>query len=395
MAYDVILGDSLLVQDQERIRVAIIRGGTSKGVFLHAGDLPSDPAARDQVILSIFGSPDPRQIDGLGGADPLTSKVAIIAPSARPDADVDYTVGYVGIDRGLVDYEGNCGNISQAVGPFALDEGLVTATGPVTEVRIFNTNTSKLMISEVPVRRGKSSAEGDFAIHGVPGTGARIVVNFLDAAGSKTGRLLPTGNVVDTVRLNDGSAVTLSLVDAAAPAVFVRASDVGLSGCESPDDCQANPRILAVMEEIRVQAALMMKLAPDAGRVSPAVPKVGIVAPPVAYKTISGETIAESDCDLMARTLALTVMHKAYAVTGGICLSAAALIDGTVVNQVARFPARGDGIVRVGHPSGVSTYLVQIEQDGSGTFELKKAAVAGSARRIMDGYAYIRSGARR
>ena len=377
------------MQEQKRIRAAIIRGGTSKGVFLHRSDLPADPVARDQVILSIFGSPDPRQINGLGGADPLTSKVAIIAPSARPDADVDYTVGYVGIDTGVVDYEGNCGNLSQAVGPFAVDEGIVPATGPVTEVRIFNTNTDKLMVAQVPVIGGKAAADGEFAIHGVPGTGARIVVNFLDAAGSKTGRLLPTGNVVDSVRLKDGRAVEVSLVDAAVPAVFVQAADVGLSGCESPDDSERNPEILSVMQEIRVQAALMMNLASDPDTVSPAVPKVGIVASPVAFETIRGETIAGSDCDLLARTLALGVMHKAYAITGGVCLSAAALIDGTVVHQVTSPTAGDNGVVRVGHPSGVSTYLVEVERTDSGSFELKQAAVAGTSRRIMDGWVYV------
>ena len=383
------------MQKQERIRAAIIRGGTSKGVFLHADDLPSDQATRNQVILSIFGSPDPRQINGLGGADPLTSKVAIIARSKRSYADVDYTVGYVGIDNDIVDYEGNCGNISQAVGLFAIDEGLVLPTEPVTEVRIFNTNTNKLMVAEVPVQGGNAAEEGDFAIHGVPGSGARIVVNFIDAAGSRTGHLLPTGNVVDKVRLQDGSTVAVSLVDAAAPAVFVLASDVGLSGSEMPEDCERNPRILAVMEEIRVSAAMMMRLATTPDTVSPAVPKVAIVAPAVTYETTAGETILDSDYHLLARTLALGVMHKAYAVTGGICLSVAALIDGTVVNHVTTPVVGGTDEVRIGHPSGVSTYVVQIERTDSGTFELKKTAVAGTARRIMDGYVYVPFGAGR
>lgn len=377
------------MRESERIRTAIIRGGTSKAVFLLASDLPRDPAARDRVILSIFGSPDPRQIDGLGGADPLTSKCAIIARSARADADIDYTLGYVGISKGAVDYEGNCGNISQAVGPFAVDEGLVPVTEPITQVRIFNTNTNKLLVAEVPVRDGKALTEGEFSIHGVPGTGARIVVDFVNAAGSKTGKLLPTGNVVDEIAISDGRRISVSLVDAAAPAVFVRASDVGLTGRESPDDTKRNPGIVSVMEEIRVQAAVMMKLAADTKRVSPAVPKVGIVAPPQTYQTISGETITASDCDLLARTLALGVMHKAYAVTGGICLSAAALIDGTIVNQVLSSHAKGSGAVRVGHPSGVSSFVVTVERTPSGQFELKKSAVAGTARRIMDGQVYV------
>src|SRR5437867_3203714 len=185
------------MEESERIKVAIIRGGTSKGVYLLADDLPKDHAIRDKVILSIFGSPDPRQIDGLGGADPLTSKVAIIARSNRPDADVDYTFGYVGIDTAAVDYHGNCGNISQGVGPFAVDEGLVRVTEPITRVRIFNTNTQKIIEAEVPVTDGRALTEGDVVLHGVPGSGAGIVMNFVNAAGSKTGKLLPTGNVID------------------------------------------------------------------------------------------------------------------------------------------------------------------------------------------------------
>jgi 2-methylaconitate cis-trans-isomerase PrpF len=380
------------VPEQIRIPAAIIRGGTSKGVFLRASDLPRDPVARDRTILSIFGSPDPRQINGLGGADPLTSKVVILSPSEREDADVDYTVGYVGIERSLVDYEGNCGNLSQGVGPYAVDEGLVAPTEPITEVRIFNTNTNKTMVAEVPVRDGASVSSGDFSIYGVPGTGARVVVNFLDAAGSKTGKLLPTGNVVDEVQLKSGARVEVSLVDAAVPAIFVRAADVGLTSCELPHDSERDPRILAVMDEVRVQGALMMNLAPNAEAVSPAVPKVGIVAGPTEYQTIAGESIQGGDCDLMARTLALGVMHKAYAVTGGLCLTAAALIDGTVVNQVMGSAARETGVVRVGHPSGVSIYLVEVGRTSEGEFRLTKAAVAGTARRIMDGFVYVGGG---
>jgi len=371
-----------------RIRAAIIRGGTSKGVFLHAADLPRDPAARDRLILAIFGSPDPRQINGLGGADPTTSKVAIIAPSARPDADVDYTIGYVGVDKAVVDYHGNCGNISLGVGPFAIDEGLVTAAAPVTRVRIFNTNTGKIIEAEVPVRDGRAVTEGDYVIDGAPGSGAQIVLNFVNSAGSKTGKLLPTGATVDVMRLSDGRTVRCSLVDAANPAVFVQAAELGLKGTEMPADAAADPRILAVMEEVRVQAAVMMKLAAGAGDVSPAVPKVAIVAPPESYATISGRTVAASDCDLAARTKSLDVMHKAYAITGGICLSAAARIEGTVVHEIAK-AAGPDGVVRIGHPSGVSKFIVKVTKSGSGEFNLVKAATAGTARRIMDGFVYV------
>jgi methylitaconate Delta-isomerase len=377
------------MREYERIRVAIIRGGTSKGVFLLADDLPADPALRDEVILRIFGSPDPRQIDGVGGADPLTSKVAIVGRSGRADADVEYTIGYVGIDKAVVDYEGNCGNISQGVGPFAIDEGLVRILEPITRVRIFNTNTKKIIEAEVPVSAGKALSEGDFAIDGVPGTGARIVLNFINCAGSKTGKLLPTGNVVDPMKLADGRTIRVSLIDAANPAALVKAEDIGLTGRELPDDARANPQILAAMEEIRTQAAIMMKLAPDPDRVSPAVPKVAIVAPPQDYRTIKGEWVLQGDCDLLARTKALAVMHKAYAVTGGICVGAAARIEGTVVHEIARPDTTGSGIVRIGHPSGISSFVIAVRRTPSGDFELTQSAVAGTARRIMDGNVYV------
>jgi methylitaconate Delta-isomerase len=377
------------MREFERIRAAIIRGGTSKGVYLLASDLPKDAALRDQVILAIYGSPDPRQINGLGGADPLTSKVAIIARSTRPEADVDYTFGYVGIDKAIVDYDGNCGNISQGVGPFAVDEGLVSVTEPVTKVRIFNTNTKKVIEAAVPVKDGKALTEGDFFVNGVPGTGAKIVLNFVNSGGSKTGKLLPTGNVVDKMELGDGRSIRVSLVDAANPAVFVQAADIGFTGKELPKDTATNPKILEMMEEIRVKAALMMHLAPSPDKVSPAVPKVAFVAPPQAYETSTGKTVAASECDLLARTKALAVMHKAYAVTGGICVGAAALIEGTVVSEVVGPRAKTSGVVRVGHPSGVSDFVITVIKKPSGEFELTQSGVAGTSRRIMDGYVYV------
>ena len=377
------------MREFERIRAAIIRGGTSKGVYLLASELPKDPAVRDQVILAIYGSPDPRQINGLGGADPLTSKVAIIARSARPDADVDYTFGYVGIDKAVVDYDGNCGNISQGVGPFAVDEGLVPVSEPITKVRIFNTNTKKVIEAAVPVRDGKALTEGDFLVNGVPGTGAKIALNFVNSGGSKTGKLLPTGNVVDKMELQDGRTIRVSLVDAANPAVFVQAAEIGFTGKELPKDTDANPKILEIMEEIRVKAALMMKIAPSPDKVSPAVPKVAFVAPPQEYVTSTGKTIHAADCDLLARTKALAVMHKAYAVTGGICVGAAALIEGTVVNEVVGPQAKTNGVVRVGHPSGVSDFVITVTKKPSGEFELTQSGVAGTSRRIMDGFVYV------
>lgn len=374
------------MREYQRIRAAVIRGGTSKGVFLLAGDLPGEAAVRDRVILAIFGSPDQRQVNGIGGGDPLTSKVAIIARSARPDADVDYTVGHVAVDKAVVDYEANCGNISQGVGPFAVDEGLVAVTEPVTLVRIFNTNTNKMIEAEVPVREGKAVVEGDFVLPGVPGSGAKIVLNFVNSGGSKTGKLLPTGNVQDRMNLSGGRTVRVSLVDAGNPFVFVQAVELGLTGRELPGEINADGRTLALMEEIRVHAAVMMNLAASA-----AVPKVAFVAPPQDYVTITGKAVRAEECDLLARSKSFAGLHKAYAVTGGICVGAAALIEGSVVHEVAASQIRESGIARVGHPSGVTPYLVTVVKHGSGEFELTKSAMAGTARRIMDGYVYVPS----
>lgn len=379
------------MREDERIKAAIIRGGTSKGVYLMANDLPKDPRIKDEVILNIFGSPDVRQINGLGGADPLTSKLAIIKPSTRKDADIDYTFGYVGIDSAYVDYSGNCGNISSGVGPFAVDEGLVPAVEPMTKVKIYNTNTKKVIEAEVPVKNGRSVSEGDYVINGVPGTGAKILLNFLDSGGSKTGKLLPTGKTTNEIIIKDGRRLTVSIVDAATPAIFVRAVDLGFAGTELPNDAK-KIELLEVMEEIRCIGAEMIGLAKSrdtATEETPAVPKVVLVADSSDYKTIDGQVILSNKIDLVARTKALAVMHKAFAVTGGICTATAALIKGTVVNDVIGQQAVESGTVRIGHPSGVLDFSIELIQRSDGEIHLEKAAVARTSRRIMDGYVYI------
>lgn len=373
-----------------KIPAVYMRGGTSKGAYLMMSDLPEDPVLRDKVILKIYGSPDVRQIDGIGGADPLTSKVALIAPSSREGVDVDYTFGYVGIKEAVVDYDGNCGNMSSGVGPFAIQQGLVKAEEPITKVRIYNTNTKKIIEAEVPVKNGEVITEGDYAIDGVPGTGAKIVLNFLNSGGAKTGKLLPTGNVVDTITLMSGKKVRVSLVDAANPSVFVKAEDIGLTGIELPKDTESNPDILEVMEDIRTTAAVMMGLVPTKEQTGPAVPKVAFVATPQDYSTISSTEVKASSIDLVARTKALAVLHKAYAVTGGICLATAALIEGTVVNEIVGKQAKESNMVRVGHPSGVLDFEINLEQK-DGEMQLTKAGVARTARRIMEGFIYVPS----
>ncbi len=377
------------MKEFNKIPAVYMRGGTSKGVYLLAKDLPSDSALRDQVILDIYGSPDPRQINGMGGADPLTSKVAILSISERPNVDIDYTFGYVGIKDAAVDYEGNCGNISSGVGVYAIRQGLVKAVEPVTRVVIFNTNTSKIIEALIPVKDGEVVFDGDYAIAGVPGHGAKIVMNFPNSAGSKTGRLLPTGNVRDTIELIDGRSVQVSLVDAANPAVFVKARDIGLTGKELPQDCELNPGILAIMEDIRTTAGVMMGLASSKDRVGPAVPKVAFVAAAQDYRSSEGTQILAGDVDLLARTKAMAEMHKTYAVTGGICIATAALIEGTVFNEVCSARAIASGDVRIGHPSGVLDVFVNVLKTSETSWELTQAGVCRTAMPIMDGEVYV------
>lgn len=373
----------------KKLPLIYMRGGTSKGAYLDIADLPSKPAERDACILSLYGSPDKRQINGIGGADPLTSKVALVGKSERPGIDVDYTFGYVGIDEAVVDYEGNCGNMSSGVGVFALLRGLVKPVEPMTVVNIYNTNTDKVIEAHIPVANGEPVVDGDFSIDGVPGTGAKIMLYFKAPGGSKTGKLLPTGKVKDTLTIKDGRQITVSLVDAATPAVFVKASNLNCEGTELPVDIENDTHgLLDTLEEIRRMAAVMMGLATSPETASPAVPKVCMVSESKSYKTIGGQDIASTAIDLVVRTKALKVIHKAYAVTGGICTATAALLPGTVVYEVVSERAKASGQVTLGHPSGTFSFAIDLTCDNQ-AITLHKAGVARTARPIMEGFAYV------
>lgn len=374
--------------DQERIRCVFMRGGTSRGAYLLEGDLPRDPVVRDQVLLAIYGSPDRRQIDGIGGADPLTSKVAIVGRSRRPDADVDYTFGQVSIATPLVDYNSSCGNMAAGIGPFVVDEGLVPADEPITRVRIYHTNIRKIIVAEVPVRDGKAVVEGDCVIAGVPGSGARILLDFPDVGGTATGRLLPTGRSQEEMHIN-GRSVRVSIVDAAVPVVFVRAEDVGMAGTELPGDITARPDLMATLEEIRCRAAERIGLVSDWQRATertPSSPKVHVVSAPAAYTRVDGEPVWPGEIDLVGRALAMQKPHGTYAVTGGICAGVASRIPGTVVNEACSSTA-GDR-VRIGHPAGTITFEIGLEPRGD-DFAVTRAALERTARRIMEGFVYV------
>lgn len=374
----------------KKIPVLFMRGGTSRGAYLWSDDLPQNQAQRDEVILSLYGSPDARQIDGIGGADPLTSKVAILSSGEPYGVDIAYTFGYVGIEKAEVDYEGNCGNILSGVGIFAILKGLVEIVEPVTTVRIFNTNTQQYVEEHVPIVDGEPAFSGDFSIDGVPGTGAKLTLYFMEPAGSKTSGLLPTGKVRETVTLQDGQDVEVSMVDAATPAVFVKAADIGLIGSESASEIESDARIMNVLEELRVQGALRMGLAKSVAAVSSAVPKICVVAKSASYTCMDGRVIDEDSIDIVARTKALGKIHKAYAVTGGICTATASLITGTVANDVVSNRAKETKQVVIGHPSGSFEFNIDIECI-DGEWVLHKAGVARTARPIMEGYAYVKT----
>lgn len=374
------------MSEQKRVPVVILRGGTSKGIYIKANDLPADPVQRDEVILRIFGSPDVRQIDGLAGADPLTSKLAIIGPSDRPDADVDYTFAQVSINERVVDYNGNCGNISSGVGPFAIDESLIIAQEPVTKVRIYNTNTGKMLYAEVQVKDGKARVSGDCEIAGVPGTGSPILMDFASTAGAATGKVLPTGNPMDVLETSRGP-IDVSIVDVANPCVFVRAADVKMKGTEEPAIIDGDSDLLVYLEEIRAKCCVMIGMAKspeDALKNSPAFPMIAFVAEPADYVDFtSGNIIPKGDVDLVSRLMYMQVLHKTYAGTATACTGAAAKINGTIVNQVIPNVDKLDTI-RIGHPAGVIPVVADV--DG---IEVRKAALVRTARRIMEGYAFV------
>lgn len=378
-------------------KIAIYRGGTSKGIFINRNELPKDPELRDKVIRAIFGSPDKRQIDGLGGADVLTSKLAIIGPPSIDGADLDYTFAQVSFDDETVDYKGNCGNISSAVGSYAIDEGIVEAKEPVTRVRIYQTNTDCILIADVPVKDGKACVEGDCKIDGVPGTGARIMLNFFDSGGSTTGRLLPTGNPVDTVHTRKFGDFEVSIVDAGNVLVFVEAESLGLKGIESCEEIESNKELMAKIEAVRGAAAVKAGLATseeDATRNRTYAPFFAVVSEPAAYvSAIDGKKVSLEDIDIVSRLYFMLHMHKTYPGTGTVCTGAAALIPDTLVNRQLNKGILADNILRIGHPGGVISVEVKLASDRkkNGDEKFESLTYERTARRIMEGTVYVKN----
>ncbi len=338
-----------------KLPVTIMRGGTSKGIYILQENLPKDKATWDNILLELMGSPDKKQIDGLGGSQSVTSKVAIISASHRKDADVDYTFAQVAVDKPIVSYKGNCGNISSGVGPFALEKGLVKAEEGMTSVRIYNTNTKKIIIAEVKTTNNDVEYEGDFTIAGVPGTAAPIKLKFVDPAGTLGRGLLPTGNVVDILDVPGYKKVKVSIIDAANPLVFIKATDLGLKGTELPADLDSDPEKLALLEKVRGLAAVKLGLIEDYTKSpwdTPGIPKMTFVAEPTNYVTSEGKEIEKDSIDILSRMMSMQKTHPSYAMTGAMCTAAAAVVQGSIVQQVMS-KETDTQFIRIGHPSGI------------------------------------------
>jgi hypothetical protein len=367
-----------------------MRGGTSRAVMFHARDLP-ERSAWDPIFLAAMGSPDPngRQLNGMGGGISSLSKVCVLAPSRRADADIDYTFAQVQIREASIDYRGNCGNMSSAVGPFAVDEGLIQPNGDTAVVRIFNTNTGKIIRSTFPLANGRAAVDGTLEIPGVAGTGAPIRLDFLAPDGAVTGQLLPTGHVVDHLDVPGIGSIEVSMVDAANACVFVRARDIGLTGAELPEALDANTAVLDRLQHIRRAAALRMGIARNEAeaRQSNGVPAIGFVAPPMAAPTLSGETITPGQVDLTARFISNGQPHRALPLTASLCTAVAARIEGSLPFQaLCRSNA---GAVRIGMPSGILTVDADVSCAPDGVWTAHSGAFYRTARRLFDGRIYV------
>lgn len=369
-------------------RAVFMRGGTSKAIMFRSEDLPADREAWDQIFLTAIGSPDPngRQLDGMGGGVSSLSKVCVVGPASRRDADVDYTFAQIAVDRPDVDYAGNCGNMSSAIGPFAVDEGLVPppADGEAT-VRIHNTNTGKIIVARFPVQDGRAVVAGDLAIDGVAGTAAPIRLDFTDPGGAKTGKLLPTGSPADMLDVPGLGPVRVSLVDAANPMVFVDAADMGLTSIETPAVIERDRELMARLEALRQCAAVAMGIAPDlaaAARVA-SIPKVAMLSAPADAPLLSGRVMAADEADIVARMISVGQPHRAVPLTGALCLAVACRIPGSVAHRLVR--AGGpDAPVRIGHPSGMILVAAAVEAGHDG-LRVPYATVFRTARRLFQG----------
>ncbi|HEX5648094.1 MAG TPA: 2-methylaconitate cis-trans isomerase PrpF [Steroidobacteraceae bacterium] len=388
---------------QIKVPATYMRGGTSKGVFFRLDDLPeraqAPGEARDRLLLRVIGSPDPygKHIDGMGGATSSTSKAVILSKSARPDHDVDYLFGQVSIDKAFVDWSGNCGNLSAAVGPFAISHRLVDAarvprSGTCT-VRIWQANIGKTIVAHVPMTNGEVQETGDFELDGVTFPAAEVQLEFLDPADEGEGdaggsTMFPTGNLVDALEVPGVGTLEATMINAGIPTVFVKAEAIGYSGAELQDAINGDGKALAMFETIRSYGALRMGLVKHVEECAKRqhTPKVAFVAPPKDYVASSGKKIAAGDVDLLVRALSMGKLHHAMMGTAAVAIGTAAAIPGTLVNLAAGGGARN--AVRFGHPSGTLRVGAEAKQT-NGEWTVTKAIMSRSARVLMEGWVRV------
>lgn len=369
---------------QGQIDGRLIRGGTSKGFFVRDAELSGVPdGVLDEFVLELFGSPDPLQVDGIGGSHSHTSKLMIVGPSNRDGIDVDYTFGQVGITQPVVDWSGNCGNLTSAVGTFAMKEGFVDPGADPAALTLYNTNTDTVVEQTVPLLDGEPTMYGEYEINGVPGTGARIDSTFLDPSGGVFGSLTPTGAFRETVSVR-GEDFEVSLIDVTNPCVFVRASDLALTGTELPAEL-SDSNVLDTLELIRGAVCERLGLvnrAADAATESPTTPFIAMVSAPQSYECTTDTSVSAADIDITGRIITSQSAHHAYAMTGAMCLAAATRLEDTIPHEVAR---RGANPVRIGHPKG--TISVSVDASDS---TVHSVTVGRTAREIMHGTAFYR-----
>ena len=396
---------------QLRVPATYMRGGTSKGVFFRVQDLPpamQQPGpARDNFLMRLIGSPDPygKHTDGMGGATSSTSKTVLLAKSTRPNHDVDYLFGQVAIDKAFVDWGGNCGNLSAAVGPYAISNGLIDAArvphNGVATIRIWQANIGKTIIAHVPITHGAVQETGDFALDGVTFPAAEVQLEFMDpaaeeGAGDGGGALFPTGKLVDELDVPaiansihfKGGKLKATMLTAGIPTIFVNAADIGFTGTELQDDINANPAHLAMMEAIRTAGALRMGLIkkPEEIAKHQHVPKVAWVAPPLSYTASSGKAVNAGDIDVLVRAMSMGKLHHAMMGTAAVAIAVGACVPGTLVNRAAGGGAKS--AVRFGHPSGTLRVGAEAVQE-NGEWQVKKAVMSRSARVLMEGYVRV------
>jgi 2-methylaconitate cis-trans-isomerase PrpF len=369
-----------------------MRGGTSKGLFFRAEDLPRDLAERDRFLLGAIGSPDRngRQLDGMGGGISSLSKVMAVSRSEREGVDVDYDFGQIAVGEPIIDRRANCGNLSAAVGVFAIKSGLVQPSGGSAVVRMFNINTRKRVDCVLQVSGGRARVNGDCEIAGVSGTGSPIRLDFLEPGGAGTGKLLPTGAPVDMLALPDGTTIAASIVDASNLCVFVRAADLGLTGTELPTELRTRVSVMSRLEAVRAEAAVLAGVAVNAREAtlaSPAIPKIAMVTAAADAPTLSGETLKADDCDIQVRMISMGVPHMAIPLTGAMCVGVAAQITGTLVQECARRVAEG-GSIRVGNGSGALPVSAIVDRVSDGWFA-ERVSVTRTARVLMEGQVFV------